>query len=69
MSDTPGMVARRHGLIAIVLDQEAAEFYIELFHDYNAGRKPRDTAVADDESYLRRECELLYGDDGEWRTR
>ena len=63
--DTPQQAARRKGKIALVLDQEAAEFYIEMFHDYNASRgKARDIAVSDDEEYLRRECELLYGEGG-----
>ncbi len=64
MSDlTPEQAARKRGKIALVLDQEAAEFYIELFHDYNAGRTPGDVAVSDDENYLRKECELMFGED------
>lgn len=60
---TPEQAARRQGLIALVLDQEGAEFYIELFNDYNAGRTPRDVAVYGDENYLRQECEFLFGGD------
>jgi len=60
---TPEQAARKQGRIALVLDQEAAEFYIELLHDYNAGRTPGDVGVFDDENYLRRECELMFGED------
>jgi hypothetical protein len=62
---TPEQAARKQGRIALVLDQEGAEFYIELLHDYNAGRTSRDVAVFDDENYLRKECEILYGEDSE----
>ncbi len=60
---TPEQAARKRGRIALVLDQEGAEFYIELLHDYNAGRTPGDVAASDDENYLRRECELVFGED------
>ena len=63
INHTPEQAARKRGRIALVLDQEAAEFYIQLLHDYNAGRTPRDVAVADDETYLRRESELMFGED------
>ena len=66
MSDlTPEQAARKKGRIALVLDQEGAEFYIELLHNYNAGRTPGDVAVSDDEAYLRRECEWMFGDNDE----
>ncbi len=62
---TPEQAARKRGKIALVLDQDGAEFYIELLHDYNAGRTPRDVAASDDEDYLRKECELMFGEDSE----
>ena len=56
------IVARKRGKIALVMDQDGAEFYIELLHSYNAGRKVRDVAVADDENYLKKEYELMFGE-------
>ena len=56
------IVARKQGKIALVMDQDGAEFYIELLHSYNAGRKVRDVAVADDENYLKKEYELMFGE-------
>ena len=66
MSDpTPEQAARKRGRIALVLDQEGAEFYIELLHSYNTRGSVRDGAVYDDENYLRKECELMYGEDND----
>lgn len=57
-------LARRGGMVALLLDHEAVEFYIDLLHSYNASRTPRDEAVAADEQFLRDQAELLWGDDG-----
>ena len=60
---TSEQAARKQGLIALVLDRDGAEWYIELLHDYNVGREVRDIAASDDENYLRQQCESLFGDD------
>ncbi len=62
---TPEQAARKQGKVALVLDELGVLFYIEMFHEYNAGRTPRDVAVADDENYLRREYELMFREDTE----
>lgn len=59
--------ANGRGAVALVMgDAFAAEFYIELLHDYNAGREPRDEGVWEDEQSLREQYELLWGDEGDW---
>ena len=66
MSDqSPEQAARRRGRIALVLDQEGADFYIELFNEYNRGRKQPDVAVSDDETYLRGEYAIVFGEDAD----
>ena len=55
------MIARQRGRIALVLDQESAEFYIDMLHTYNSTHR-KDVATRADEEYLRLETALLWGD-------
>ena len=64
MNESIPMIARRQGVIALVLDQEAAEWYIDMLSTYNM-RHRKDVATRADEEYLRRESELIWGDNDE----
>ena len=50
--------ARMHGRIVLMVDQDGADFYIEMLESY--GHRHTDKGALDDANALRRQYELIW---------
>lgn len=54
--------AKELGYIALLLDQEAAAFYIQLLADFHATEETWNTNASADAQYLRARSRWMWGD-------